>query len=230
MSTMAVIVPTRGRPKNVRRLIEAWLKTKAEATLWFGFDDDDETLDLAMQTAVIGEFGVDVRISDPLPRTNMNGTLNALALRAAVEYDIVGFMGDDHCPRTRHWDKTIASHMVGGPSIVYGNDLMQGPLLATAVFMTSDIIRTLGYMAPPQMKHLFLDNSWMAWGQGTERISYLPEVVIEHMHPQAGKAEWDEGHIRVNAGEMWEHDAAAYADYVDTGRQADDIEKIKALI
>lgn len=228
MSEMAVIVPTRGRPQNIRRLIEAWATTRAQAVIWLGVDDDDDTFDLAALNGFIQEFEVDVQVTS-LPRTTMNGTLNAIAHRAALDFPYVGFMGDDHLVRTENWDQQIISSLgSNGPSIVYGNDLMQGPLLPTAVFMTSNIIRCLGYMSPPALHHLHLDTAWLEWGKRLEIIQYLPDVVIEHMHPQAGKAEWDEGHVRVNAGAMWQHDSEVYADYVERFLEQD-IENLRSI-
>lgn len=113
----------------------------------------------------------------------------------SVESSIVGFMGDDHIPRTEGWDTKIIekfeSFSWGQPGIVYGDDKFQGQNLATAVFMSRSIIQTLGYMCPPDLKHLFVDNFWMDLGKGIENLHYLPDVVIEHLHPLAGKGEWD---------------------------------------
>ena len=53
------------------------------------------------------------------------------------------------------------------------------------------IINALGYMAPPTLQHLFVDNVWYAWGRNTS-MKYLEETHIEHMHPIAEKAEWDD--------------------------------------
>lgn len=231
--TLVVVVPSRGRPHNVKRLIQAWADTQTEAKLVFGLDRDDETFnnqsggeinDLIEQLELLGKVGVSV--SDP---KGMVFTLNEIATGAAEVNDFVGFMGDDHVPRTLRWDRRICavlSEMKTG--IVYGDDGMQGPLLPTAVFMTSDIVKAVGYMAPPAMTHLYVDNVWRDWGQATKKLQYLPDVSIEHMHPQAGKAEWDEGHIRVNGEAMWAHDAEAYRVYVAEQETAD-IEKIRAL-
>ena len=74
-------------------------------------------------------------------------------------------MGDDHRPRpaAMPWDARIRECLSGGPGIVYGNDLLQGEKMATAVAMTSDIVTTLGYMCPPAMVHLCVDLVWVAW-------------------------------------------------------------------
>ena len=43
MTDLALLVPSRGRPKNVARLIEACEKTcRASTVIHFGFDNDDD--------------------------------------------------------------------------------------------------------------------------------------------------------------------------------------------
>jgi hypothetical protein len=224
---LCVIVPTRGRSIEARRLVMAWAETGASCTLYLGMDDDDRSYDLSTFTAMAQEWEVDLRIAH-YPRTSMNGTLNRIAVEAAQEFAFIGFMGDDHVPRTQHWDRQLIKALIRPCAIVYGNDLMQGANLPTAVFLDSRIVSTLGYIAPPELKHLFLDNAWKTWGEYLDTLTYLPDVIIEHMHPQAGKAEWDEGHARVNSGEMWNHDRQAWNHYA-ADRLHEDIAKLAAV-
>ncbi len=95
--------------------------------------------------------------------------------------------------------------------------------------MSSNIVRTLGYMAPPCLEHLYVDNSWLAWGKGIDRLRYLPDVVIEHLHPEAGKAERDASYDATNSNEQYQRDFAAWATYATGGLQ-EDIEKLKGLL
>jgi hypothetical protein len=120
-------------------------------------------------------------------------------------------MGDDHRPRTVGWDAAYlnALHELG-TGIVYGDDRLQGEALPTQCAMTADIVRALGYMAPAGLRHLAVDNFWLDLGRGAGCLRYLPDVVVEHMHPLAGKAEWTPGHRRVNAPAMYERDLAEY--------------------
>jgi hypothetical protein len=53
-------------------------------------------------------------------------------------------------------------------------------------------------------------------------------VTIEHRHPIAGKAQWDDGYLRVNAPEIASHDAQAYEAFVADGLDAD-VAKVRAL-
>jgi hypothetical protein len=102
------------------------------------------------------------------------------------------------------------------PSMAYGNDLLQGERLPTMIAMTSDIVKALDGMVPPKMKHLYLDNFWKKLGQDLGALTYLDHVIVEHMHPIAGKAEWDEGYKEVNATEIYSFDALAYQNYIQS--------------
>jgi hypothetical protein len=225
-SDLLVIVPSRGRPDKAVELVNSFYDTIGDfVDLLIALDDDDPELE---------NYNID-SLADGLvsvvvgPRLRLGPTLNKEAVQAAAEYPFVGFMGDDHRPRTLGWDAILCSALDEmGTGIVYGNDLFQGPNLPTAVFMTSNIIDALGYMVPPEQTHLYLDNAWLAWGQGAECLRYLPETIIEHVHPAAGKTEWDDRYAEVNSGEMYSADEAAFARYVATQLDAD-VAKIRAL-
>jgi hypothetical protein len=141
----------------------------------------------------------------------------------------VGFMGDDHRPRSVGWDKAYLDALRElGTGIVYGNDLLQGENLPTQCAMTSDIIQALGYMAPPSLRHLYIDNFWKILGNGADCLRYLPDVIVEHVHPMAGKAEWDANYARVNSAQMYEHDKTAFEEWLRTS-MVSDVAKVRAL-
>ncbi len=211
---LAVIVPSRGRPDNVRRLVDAWALTmsdsgKVATHLWVVVDYDDPCREEYLQIEAPPGMRLDVR--EALPRRRLGPALNFAARDLACCFPMVGFMGDDHLPRTRGWDLEIAGALRDlGSGIVYGNDLHQCERLPTAVFMSSDIIRTLGWMVPPDLVHLYIDDAWRELGEAMGRLRYLPDVVIEHLHPDAGKAPWDARYAEVNAPEVATADRAMF--------------------
>jgi len=144
----------------------------------------------------------------------INKAANAIAKQN--KYDFFAFLGDDHRPRTAEWDLQLMAAMQRRPSMAYGNDLLQGKRLPTMIVMTSDIVKALGGMVPPNMKHLYLDNFWKKLGEDLGALTYLDDVIVEHMHPVAGKAEWDEGYKEVNAQEVYSFDALAYQNYIQS--------------
>lgn len=226
---LLMIVPSRGRPASVGPLIQAWRATGSSAALLFALDEDDPELD-----AYWGAFGELGRLPRTYvltrPRLRLAGTLNLHATAHALQYAAIGFMGDDHRPRTIGWDARFAECLSGGSGVVYGNDLLVGPAFPTAVMMTADIISALGYMCPPGFTHLCLDLVWRDWGDGMGRITYLSDVVIEHVHPANGKAALDDRYTEVNSQEMVAADSAAYYHYRDDGGLQADLVKLKELL
>ncbi|WP_097982804.1 glycosyltransferase family 2 protein [Streptomyces sp. f150] len=227
---LLVIIPTRGRPQAVPALVQAWDDTGATADLLFAVDTDDP--ELSGYKAEATKLKSDSRFRFIYgKRLRLCGTLNQQAVKAAKRYRYLAFMGDDHRPRpaAMPWDARIRECLSGGPGIVYGNDLLQGEKMATAVAMTSDIVTTLGYMAPPMLVHLCLDLVWVEWGKAMQRITYLDDMVIEHLHPAVGKAATDSGYEEANSAERVESDSKAYHAYMQGEFEAD-ADKLRALV
>lgn len=235
MADLTVIVPSRGRPQAARELAQAFASTcTADTRLVFAVDEDDPTLpdysDVPRSWADCSRPVVMLGIADA-PST-MVKTLNAAALAEAGLREpsfALGFMGDDHRPRGMGWDAAYLDALRDlGTGVVYGDDLIQGANLPTQCAMTADIVRALGFMAPPVLRHLCVDNFWRDLGQAADCLCYLPDVVIEHMHPIAGKADWDDGYRRVNAGDVYDADERAYADW-SAAHFAESVAKVWAL-
>ena len=224
---LLMIVPTRGRPQNARDLYTSWMATvTGNSQLLFVVDEDDPQLG-TYQTQMAWMLNAQMLIG---PRLRMVGSLNAAATSQGVQYKYVGFMGDDHRPRTLGWDTRFIEVLAKSPaSIVYGNDLLQGDKMATAVAMTSDIIQTLGYMVPSSLVHLCADLVWVEWGKALGTLTYLEDVVLEHMHPANGKALNDAGYREVNSGEMIQRDNEAYYEYMESDFHTD-VAKLRELL
>jgi hypothetical protein len=222
VSELLVIVPSRGRPGSIEQLAQAFEDTCEQSTaLLVAVDDDDPTQ--PDYTELAYRYGFQLRIG---PRLRLGGTLNAVAAEHTGD-KYLGFMGDDHRPRTRGWDTAYTAELENH-LFVYGNDLLQGANLPTQVAMQSSVVQTLGYMCPPGLVHMFLDDAWKAWGYGSESIAYLPDVVVEHLHPAAGKAVTD-GQYQ----EVWQHmepDSVKWREYSQTNALYRDIQKLKGLL
>jgi hypothetical protein len=149
---------------------------------------------------------------------NMVTALNAGADWAIrhTDPDYLGFIGDDHRFRTAGWDDRIIAQLNDqGGGFAYGNDLFwPGGEIPTQIFLSSEIVAALGWMGLPECHHLYIDNVWGTLGREIGKLAYLPDVVIEHMHPAGGKAVWDEGHLRVNTDAMFSHDRDAFEAWV----------------
>lgn len=222
---LVVVVPSRERPEAIREMTQAFRDT-CESETWLVpvIDDGDPTREQYP------------RGTWTAPSRNMVQALNwAVAQILATSHPpfAIGFMGDDHRPISPGWDGHYVRalnelEVEHGAGIVYGNDLLQGKNLPTQVAMTSSIPDRVGYMAPPQFGHLYVDNVWKAWGEGAGCLRYLPETIIEHRHPVARKAEWDEGYRRVNSENQYQADRQVWRRY-QASELARDVAVVRSL-
>ena len=173
---------------------------------------------------------IDGVIREVNPRLKMNGTLNLLATRYADKYETISFMGDDHLVRTEDWDEKLYETIKNrGFGIAYGNDLFQGENLPTMVMMSTNIIKELGFMAPPKLIHLYMDNFWKFFGQVLGCLDYRADVVVEHMHYMAGKSQSDAQYLEVNSSDVSNHDAKVFKEYCDNDLKNDAIKVLMAV-
>jgi len=223
---LLIIVPSRGRPHAVPRVVDAWNATGAydHAALLFAIDADDPShgayLEQASQQALM------LTVPEWQP---MVYKLDQAATRYANDYFALGFAGDDHLPRTAGWAKRYLDTLHElGTGIVHANDLFQGPNLCTEWAMTSDIVRTLGRMVPAPVDHLCSDSSVHDLGTAAGCLRYLDDVVIEHMHPAARKATYDATYELGNSTTRNILDGGTYRHWRQTQMQAD-VAKVRAL-
>jgi hypothetical protein len=215
MADLVVIVPSRGRPRAAVELAESFRDTCETNTCpVFAIDSDDPAAPGYNDVVQLGLASVLICES-----TSMVDALNRRArgfaeLEKELRPAAIGFMGDDHRPRTKGWDRAYLDALDAKPGIVYGNDLIQGANLPTQCAISVEVVRALGHMAPPVLTHLYVDNYWRDLGRAAGCLTYLPDVIIEHLHPLVGKAAMDEGYRRVNAPQMYQRDQAAYAAYM----------------
>ena len=218
MRDLLIIVPTRSRPDNFRRLVDAIeLTCTGDYQVLACLDVDD-----AHNYAPIE--GVWYLIKD---RQRFVAWTNDAARLHADEFRIIGAVGDDCVPRTKGWDRVVTETLAQlGTGLCYGNDLLQGEDLPTVCFMTSDIVRTLGYMSPPALVHMYCDNFWLELGRGLDSIRYLPDVIIEHLHPSKGKSSSDVVYEASDA--LMDRDRLVFEDYMHYEFDGD-LAKVKGI-
>lgn len=220
-----ILCPTRGRPSAAREAYQSFLATKTsnDTEMLFVVDDDDSSIeDYRIE-------GVPILVQ-PSPGS-MVRALNEAALWAleATPARYLGFIGDDHRFRTPGWDQVFVDLLEErGGGMVYAYDGFREDI-PTQIFMSASIVKALGWMGLPTCQHLYIDNAWRVIGDGVKRLFYMPEILIEHLHPAAGKAVWTEGHRRVNTTEMYGRDGSAFVEWSNTLASMD-IERVRAAL
>lgn len=127
-------------------------------------------------------------------------------------------------------DPATGSMRWGGPGIAYGNDLLQGERLPTAWVVSADLVRAVGWMMLPTCEHMYVDTAVLELGRAAGCIAYRSDVVVEHLHPAAGKAAWDDSYRASNTSTRYEADRAAFEAWKRDGDGlAADAAKVAAL-
>lgn len=178
-----IILPTKGRPQNLKRFVEAYGKTRATIPVSVVFDAADASqysgiavpdhwkLLVAKAGKPIGEIFNEFYTNNSFP--------------------FYGIVADDVVPETECWDIKLAAACLPN-KLAWGNDSIQGSQLPTHPFIGAELLSRLGYIAAPGVKHWFVDNAWMIIAKTLCVDVYLPEIKMTHYHFINGKAPEDE--------------------------------------
>jgi hypothetical protein len=211
MNKLAIAVPSRGRPHNLKRLSDALKNTCiGNYQLMARLDKDDPALGEYLELDDI-QFLVGDRIF-------FTSSVNELAQIAdEEEYTHIAILGDDVLPETVGWDEKMISALNGELGVVYGSDGLEdlhGPDLPTHVVVPIEMYQKLGWIGLPTSRHLFLDNAWRELGKITNFI-YLKDVKLTHLHRWNKSAPNDETYEEANDKIKREHDRLAFETWRD---------------
>jgi hypothetical protein len=235
---MIIIVPTRSRPANIAPMVAAFRETGAfddGAELCFVVDRDDPAFDAYWEAlgAVVGNERRDVTWLDATHHEQLVPKLNKAAdyLRIARSPDLLGFMGDDHRPRSAGWVKAYRDELESmGTGIVSCSDGFRPDDLPTHWVMTADIVKALRRMVPAPVEHLYCDDAIRALGQAADCYRFRADLVVDHLNPYAGqRAPMDEQYERVNGSAQYRRDRPSYRTWKRDGGLAADAQIVRSL-
>lgn len=205
---LAIAVPTRGRPHNLERLAKALKQTcTTEYQLFARIDNDDEVeyKELDSVTYLVG------------PRIFYAKSVNEIAEVALRDgFTHIAILGDDVLPETIGWDKKMIDSLPE-LGVAYGSDGLEhlhGQDLPTHVVVPIEMYKRLGWIALPELRHLFCDNVWRELGKLTKFI-YLPDVKLTHLHRWNKAAPDDKTYQEANDKEKRELDRMVFEKWRD---------------
>lgn len=202
--TLGILLPTRGRPEMFSRFLQACYATGEDWHLYVRLDTDD--VRAPEYDPIFEEFSFSRFSVFHGDRIGFGASLNELAIHAELEgVSHLGMFGDDVEPISQGWDTALVEALGDDLGVSYGDDGLRdkhAPDLPTHYVTQTEVYRRLGYLSPPTIRHLFLDNVARDVGRYLKNFVYVP-VAIKHHHP------WSEGeHL---------HDST----YAEGGRNAD---------
>lgn len=200
-------LPTRGRPHNLKRFIEAYIITKGSSKVYVRLDNDDPKLDEYLALEYPSTFEVVAG-----PREGLKAAMEEMFCKYPNE-DWYGLGADDIVPRSDYWDILLAEE-AGLRKIAHPDDLgkKKKKHLPTHPVCGGDLVRAVGWFGHPATKHFFLDDSWQYIGEGLNCIVLREDIIVEHVHHSMGKAPLDETYNQVNVN--METDRKMYNEWI----------------
>ena len=222
LNKISILCPSRGRPNDLERLIKSVANTATESgrveILVYVDDDDPEKFNyvmahknLATDPAVGQLLNVDLLIDEPLTTPLLN---NILADRA--QGNILMIANDDQVFVDKNWDVRIDEEAAKFPDDIYCMWFDEGRYhekICTFPILSRKWVDTLGYIEPFLFEHFNCDLWTWQIGQMIGRLNYIPDILVEHLHPDTGKSEADETTERNLKGGRPERDKTIFAKF-----------------
>lgn len=174
---IAILVPTRGRPKEFAEMQKTLLNVSEHVEVLAALDDDDPKLEeytyAPFTTACIGQ------------RVILTRRWNALAKRTDADYLMLGnddmrFAGPEWVDMVHTVDPRIPS-VIGFPSGVHKDKHFPFPILTRKAYEVQ------GYFVPEIFAGLYADTWLYDIGRRSGSIHYFPDYHIEHLHWSTGE-------------------------------------------
>jgi hypothetical protein len=179
MTSLMVMIPTRGRRALAERCLKSYIDTvslESTEVVFISDGDDQETY------AGVDWGPASTAVLDPRAES-LSQLLNETASALVNDFDVLMQVGDDCVFRTRFWDKILLDALsdMGGSGWVYPDDKRRTDV--PEIWATSaDVVKALGWFHPPATGHFYGDNIIGEIGKRAGLIRFCPEAVIEHLH------------------------------------------------
>jgi hypothetical protein len=226
---IAIVLPVRnfgtGRYTRLIRCLNSYNEFTDGFSDVFVLHDDDEC---AIYDPILAKYPNMKNICVP-SGINLMEKINIPAMDIANEYKYIGFVGDDIVFRTK-WEQEFINTLSSNKFVLaFANDLMytKGDH-ATHPFITTNLIKAVGFFGCPAVTHHYFDNYWMDMVKIVGTVKFLPSVIMEHFHPAIHKEVRDDGWRKIES--EFESNFYKYKAYIEEKHFERDVEKVRSYV
>jgi hypothetical protein len=209
MSEPVWLLSTRGRPNEAQEVLDACKRTGMRSR---GLVYVDETVYEYRRLRLPANWEIHYE-----PEWGSIGASMRYCLDRYPEATHYGWLADDTVPRTKGWDKQL-EYAAGEWCLAYADDLWfstmgwsdywtnqlrLGTQVSAGLCWGGELIRAVGWWAPPGLVQAGIDTAWTAIIAPLGLGRYVDDVVVEHKTYHLNKRAKD-------AGDEWTRDGVDY--------------------
>lgn len=222
MARLLLTCPSRGRPELIKEMIKSFEDTKTEESdLCIYLDNNDPHLSYYVEN-IDKKYYI---VGEQMPVAQIHNHI--VDIHPTYEYYMP--VNDDMKFINKCWDILLINAINergDGWGISYGRDTDGKeffPQFPTFSVVSRNIINTIGYLYPRELKMLFGDTFLLDIGRAIGKLFYVPSVVIYHKQPV---------HLDTydrKSEQFYNSERDAYARYIDNNLEKD-VEKLLEAI
>lgn len=222
VARLLLTCPSRGRPELIKTMIESYEMTKSnDSDLCIYLDNDDPNLIYYIEN-IDKKYYI---VGDRMPVAQIHNHI--IDIHPAYQYYMP--INDDIKFLNNGWDIMLINAINergGGWGIAFGRDtdgVEFYPQFPTFSVVSRNIINTIGYVYPRELKMMFGDTFLLDIGRAIGKLFYVPDIVIQHKQPV---------HLdtyEVKSKDFYNSERDAYAKYIDN-KLEDDVNKLLEAI
>lgn len=224
------VLPTRNRPENLKRFLKAAKEIGTSTPGLILVNQDEWEARKADYDALQIYLLPNWRFL-PVQAESYGGSIRAVWDRVR-DLRWVGLVSDDLVPCTPGWDVKLVSYIQGW-NVVSSNDGWQAQTgdiqkdrVHGAICFSGDLLRAIGWMFPPGLKHIFHDDMIEALGRETACWQVKPDILVKHLHEAL---QGIRGPTMDPNSDLWKHDEALFRKWLEDERPQT-VERIKQLM
>lgn len=222
---MLIVCPSRERMEKLKEMVKSFNeKTSPQTALLIMLDNDDPQLE------EYKEF-LGVKTAYHIGTRKTTTSLFNEVFQMFPDFQYYGLTNDDFVYLTAVWDVKLMGDIeeMEGWGIAYGDDRVAGEKYPSHTIISGNIVRALGWLQLPSLKHLCGDWVWGTIGKGIGRLHYDQNVIIQHKHPFDKKTLPDAIFEKTNSQQMYQIDQEAYRRWARTQAKKDIAKIVNAI-
>lgn len=120
------------------------------------------------------------------------------------------WLSDDLQPETPQWDVKTLAHLTGYNVVSTADGVFAPNKMNGAIAFSGDLVRAVGHIFAPGLKHFFVDDTWERLGQQTGCWSVDMSIMVRHEHDLVtGRLD----NMNDHKNSFWNNDQQVFTDW-----------------